>query len=316
MNIVYLDTYTINPGDLGWENLEKLGNLSTYPRTVEEQVIERSIEADCILTNKVVFSKEVIKKLPKLKYIGVTATGYNIIDIPYANEKGIIVTNIPEYGTKAVAQHTFALILALTNKIVEHHNSVKKLDWVKATDWTYTLSPLQELEEKILGIAGMGRIGEATANIGKAFGMKVIFYNRSSKNITGFEQVSKELLFKESDILSLHLPLNNDSEKFINAQTLALMKKNALMINTSRGALIDESATAEALKNGQIAGLGVDVLSQEPPPKENPLLYTPNTIITPHNAWIAKETRQRLLDISTKNLANFIKGNPQNVVSS
>lgn len=314
--IVYLDAYTLNPGDLSWSSLEELGELEVFDRTLPPLIVQRTENAEILLTNKVKVDEVLLEKLPNLKYIGVTATGYDIIDIEATEKKDITVTNIPAYGTEAVAQHTFALLLALTNKVNLHAESVKQGNWTNAQDWTYTLSPLTELFQKTLGIIGFGKIGQKVGEIGKAFGMRVIYHSRSEKGIDWAEKVSREQLLAQSDIVSLHLPLTSDSQEMVNGSFLSQMKTSAILLNSSRGKLIDEMALATALENENIAGAALDVLSQEPPEEENPLLKAPNVIITPHNAWVAKETRQRILDITIENLKGYLSGNLQNVINS
>lgn len=314
--IVYLDAYTLNPGDLSWSALEELGELEVFDRTLPPLIIQRMENTEILLTNKVKVSEDLLEKLPKLKYIGVTATGYDIIDVEATKKKNIVVTNVPAYGTEAVAQHTFALLLALTNKVSLHAESVKKGNWTNAQDWTYTLSPLSELYQKTLGIIGFGKIGQKVGEIGRAFGMKVMYHSRSDKGIDWAEKLELDNLIAQSDVISLHLPLTSESQEMVNESFLSKMKASAILLNSSRGKLIDETALTHALENEVIAGAALDVLSQEPPEEENPLLTAPNVIITPHNAWVAKETRQRILDIVIDNLKAYLSGNPQNVVNS
>ncbi len=316
MNIVYLDGYTVNPGDLSWEPLEKLGNFTVYPRTSPEQVIERSKEADILITNKVRLNKEELKLLPSLKYIGVSATGYDVVNMPAAKERNLTVTNVPGYGTISVAQHVFALILSLTNHVRLHAELNWKGKWSASNDWCYWEKPLVELSGKTLGIVGLGAIGQQTANIGQAFGMKVIATRRDmSKSYPGVDLVNMDRLFSESDVISLSCPLTEENRGFVGKNLLDMMKPTSFLINTARGPLIKEDELAEALIAGKIAGAGLDVLSQEPPVGGHPLENIPNCLITPHIAWASQEARGRLLGILADNIATYIAGKPQNVVS-
>ncbi|MEZ5103603.1 MAG: D-2-hydroxyacid dehydrogenase [Draconibacterium sp.] len=316
MNIVVLDGYTLNPGDLSWEGIKKLGNCTIYDRTPPELTIERAQDADAVFTNKVVFNKEIIKKLPKLKYIGVLATGYNVIDIDEARSAGITVTNIPAYSTNSVAQMVFAHILHFTQHIALHAKSVSDGDWSESIDFAYWKTPQIELNGKTLGIIGFGQIGQAVAQIGIAFGMNIIFNNRSKKD-TGLnvKQVDLDTLLSESDFISVNCPLTSENSGFINKHSIEKMKKTAFLVNTGRGPLINEQDLADALNNGRIAGAGLDVLSIEPASKENPLPKAKNCFITPHIAWATIEARGRLMKTATENLKAFIEGKPQNVVS-
>ncbi len=316
MNIVVLDGYTLNPGDLSWEGIKKLGNCTIYDRTPPELTIERAQDADAVFTNKVVFNKEIIKKLPKLKYIGVLATGYNVIDIDAARSAGITVTNIPAYSTNSVAQMVFAHILHFTQHIALHAKSVSDGDWSESIDFAYWKTPQIELNGKTLGIIGFGQIGQAVAQIGIAFGMNIIFNNRSKKD-TGLnvKQVDLDTLLSESDFISVNCPLTSENSGFINKHSIEKMKKTAFLVNTGRGPLINEQDLADALNNGRIAGAGLDVLSIEPASKENPLPKAKNCFITPHIAWATIEARGRLMKTATENLKAFIEGKPQNVVS-
>lgn len=315
MKIVVLDGHTLNPGDLSWEGLYQFGEVSLYERSTSEEVISRSKEAEIVISNKVPFRADTITQLPHLQYIGVSATGYDIIDIEAARRHHITVTNIPAYGIEAVAQHTFALILALSNQVGVHQPSVLQGDWQKSKDWCYWKSPLTELQGKTLGIIGFGKIGQKVAQIALAFGMKIIYYNRSMKPSEFAQYVDLDTLFQSSDIISLHAPLQATNKGLINAQTIAKMKTNAWLINTARGGLIQESDLAQALNEGRIGGAALDVLQEEPPRAGSPLIGAKNTIITPHNAWCAREARQRLLDILIENLRAYLGGNPQHVVN-
>jgi glycerate dehydrogenase len=315
MKIVVTDGYTLNPGDLSWENIAAMGELVLYDRTPLHMIIEYCREAQVVLTNKVPFSSEVLKQLPQLKFISVTATGYNVIDIDAANQRGVVVSNVPAYGTDSVAQHTFALLLELTNKVGLHAASVAKGEWANAIDWCYTKQPLTELTGKTMGIVGLGNIGRQTAWIAKAFGMQVIYTSRTKKETDLGEFVDMSTLFAQSDVISLHCLLSNDNLQFVNKDLLRLMKPSAYLINTSRGQLVNEQDLADALNKDHIAGAAVDVLSSEPPKANNPLLSAKNCIITPHNAWMSREARQRIMDTTGKNLQAFINGKPINVVS-
>ncbi len=318
MKIVVLDGYGMNPGDLSWNKLEELGEVTVYDRTAPTEVINRSTGADILLTNKVVIDRPVIEKLPDLKYIGVLATGYNVVDIVAAREKGIIVTNIPSYSTASVAQMVFALLLAITNN-VEHYTADNRAGrWSRNADFCYWDAPLTELAGKRFGIVGFGHIGSKVAGIALALGMKVMVLSSKSAHAlpAGVEKAENlNQLLRESDVLSLHCPLTDSTKHLINADTLAKMKPSAILINTGRGPLIDENAVADALNKGKLRGAGVDVMSCEPPTIDNPLLYARNCYTTPHLGWATFEARQRLMDITVANVANFIEGTPTNVVS-
>jgi len=317
MNIVVLDGYPVNPGDLSWTELEKLGNCKIFDRTRADQVVERAIDADILLTNKVAVTEETLNQLSKLKYIGVMATGINIVNTEAAANRGIPVTNVPAYSTFSVAQTAFAHILNLTHHVGEHSASVKNSEWSKSPDFSYWHFPLVELQDLILGIIGMGRIGRTLAEIADKFGMKVIFYDiRESSGLPAkFRKVELETLFRESDVVSLHCPLTQETDKIVNSEKLSWMKSSAFLINISRGPLIDESALAEALNNGKIAGAGLDVLSSEPPQPDNPLLSAKNCYITPHFAWATKAARMRLLQTVIANICAFLQNSPKNVVN-
>lgn len=318
MKIVDLDGFALNPGDISFEAFETLGEFTCYDRTAKDEVIERSKEAEALLINKIIINKEVIDNLSKLKYIGVLATGYDNVDINYAKEKGIVVTNIPGYSTEAVAQMTFAFILEISNKVALHDESVKAFEWSNKEDFCYWKTPITELSGKTIGLLGFGEIGKQVAKIAHAFNMNILVYSRTKKEnecdkyITW---VTKDELFKNSDFVSLHCPLNNDSFEIINKQTLAIMKNSAFLINTARGKLVNEYDLSDALNNEVIAGAALDVLCQEPPSENNPLLNTKNIIITPHISWAAKEARERLVRIAYDNLNGFIQGKTINVVN-
>ena len=313
--IVVTDGYTLNPGDLSWKQLEKLGELTVYDRTKPDEIVERCKDATIVLTNKVPFNEATLAQLPNLKLIGVTATGYNIIDMKAAAQKGIVVSNVPAYGTDSVAQHTFALLLELTNQVGKHAASVAAGGWVKSPDFSYQLSPVTELAGKTMGIVGWGNIGQQTARIAQAFGMKILYYTPSKKENAFATWASLPELFAKSDVISLHCPLKPENTGFVNKELIAVMKPSACIINTSRGPLINEQDLADALNSNQIAGAGLDVLSTEPPSADNPLLSAKNCIITPHNAWISKEARQRVMDVTVENVAAFLKKAPRNKVS-
>ncbi|WP_143307727.1 D-2-hydroxyacid dehydrogenase [Chitinophaga vietnamensis] len=316
-NIVVLDGYALNPGDLNWQPLQALGNVMIYDRTPEQEVAARAKDAHILLTNKAIVSAATIEQLPNLEYIGVIATGYNVVDIAAAKAKGIPVTNVPAYSTASVAQLTFALILELCHHTGLHAESVKAGDWSRSIDFSYWKTPLVELAGKTLGIVGLGQIGQAVARIALAFGMKVIAYHKHPDRdaMAGVDFVTLATCFKEADIISLHCPLNKDNKEFVNAALLSTMKKTAFLINTSRGPLIQENDLAAALKAGALAGAALDVLSTEPPAADNPLITAPNTIITPHIAWATQAARGRLLDTVISNLKAFLDGTPKHVVN-
>ena len=317
MKIVVLDGYTLNPGDLSWETLEALGDCTVYDRSVPEEVVSRSIEAEVILTNKTVLSSETIASLPKLQYIGVLATGYNIVDVEAAGKQGIPVSNVPTYGTESVAQMVFAHLLNLTQNVDHHARTVREGRWSKCADFCYWDIPLIELQGLTMGIIGFGRIGRATARLAQAFGIQVIAYDivPPSKIPDGCEIVQLDEIFRKADVISLHCPLTSETENLINAQRLTLMKPTAFLINTSRGSLVDEQALADALNNEKIAGAGLDVLSVEPATEDNPLITAKNCYITPHIAWATQAARKRLLQVAVHNVAAFLNGKPQNVVN-
>lgn len=316
-SIVVLDGHCLNPGDLSWQGLEGLGKCTVYDRTPPEQVAERIRDADIVLTNKVPVRRELLAGQERLKYIGVTATGYNIIDVDAAREHGIVVTNVPTYGTMSVAQMVFAHLLNLTQRVGDHAEAVREGRWASSPDWCFWDFPLLELGSMTMGIVGYGRIGQATAQLAQAFGMKVIAHNRSAiGGSSNVRQVDLETLFRESDVVSLHCPLTAETTRMVNRERLALMKPTAFLINTSRGALVDEAALADALNSGGLAGAGLDVLDAEPPAAGNPLFTAKNCYITPHIAWATRESRQRLLDLGVENVAEFLAGRPRNVVNS
>lgn len=317
MNIVVLDGYTLNPGDLTWKDLEALGQCTVYDRTPTEEVVPRAKNDEIALTNKTVLSADVIKQLPKLKYIGVLATGYNVVDVEVARDAGIPVTNVPAYSTPSVAQLVFAHLLNLAHHVGAHSETVKNGKWASNIDFCYWDTPLIELAGLTMGIIGFGRIGRATTKLALAFGMKVIAYDivTPASMPQGCQFVGLEDVFRSSDVVSLHCPLTPQTQNIINKERLGLMKKTAFLINAGRGPLVDEQALAQALNNEEIAGAGLDVLSSEPPKKDNPLLKAKNCYITPHIAWATRAARQRLLNVVVDNVASFLAGNPQNVVN-
>jgi glycerate dehydrogenase len=316
MKIVVLDGFTLNPGDLVWDELKQIGECEIYYRTPPELVYERIKNAEIVLTNKVAFRKELLCRLPKLKYIGVLATGYNVVDINTAYELGITVTNIPAYSTDSVAQMVFAHILNFTQRVGFHSDSVRKGDWANNIDFMYMLTPQIELAGKTLGIIGFGKIGQSVAKIALSFKMKIIFHNMSNKKklMPNTQQVDLKAIFTESDFISINCPLTDDNTRFINNNFLQLAKQSVFIINTGRGLLLNEQEVAFALNSGKIAGLGTDVLSTEPPLPDNPLLHAKNCFITPHMAWATKEARKRLMHIAVDNIMKFLEGNPENVV--
>jgi len=318
MKIVVLDGYTLNPGDLSWDGLKSLGNCEFYDRSSPAEVLKRAGGAEMVLVNKIVLSRETISSLPHLKYIGVTATGYNIVDVVAARERGIAVTNVPSYGTRSVAQMTFALLLELTQRVGHHAQTVRDGRWTACPDFCYWDYPLLELDGLTMGIVGFGRIGRSVANLAAAFGMKVLAHSRSSGadvSPVPVDFVDLETLFRRSDVISLHCPLTPETKHLVNAERLSWMRSSALLLNTSRGPLIDETALADALNSNRIAGAGLDVLGIEPPPANHPLLHVRNCLITPHIAWATRAARSRLLAIAIANVQAFLNGNPQNVVS-
>ena len=315
MNIIILDGYTLNPGDLNWENLSSFGNLIYHDRTPAELVATRCKDAHVILTNKTPVTAETIKQATDLKLISVLATGYNIVDTVAARQQNISVCNVPGYGTDSVAQHTWALILELTNRVGRHADSVQAGEWVSATDWCYVKAPILELAGKTLGIIGFGNIGRKVAEIGKAFGMNIVFYNRSQQSCEWATQKTLNEVIAQSDVLSLHCPVTPDNQHFVNKNLLTSMKPTAFLVNTARGQLIHEQELADALNIGQLAGAALDVLSTEPPKSTNPLLSAKNCLITPHNAWISFEARQRIMQATVANIRAYLAGNPINVVN-
>lgn len=318
MKIVVLDGYTLNPGDLSWEGLEALGDLVVYDRTPNNKIIERIGDAEIIFTNKTPLTKEIFDKIPNIKFVGVLATGYNVVDINAAKENGVVVTNIPTYGTTAVAQMTFALLLEMCHHVQEHSEAVKKGAWSNSIDFCFWSYPLIELSGKTFGIIGAGRIGQNSAKIAQALGMKVLafdkFQNKDLENDM-FKYVELDELLVNSDVISLHCPLLEDTKGIINKENISKMKDKVMIINTSRGPLIVEEDLAQALNTGKVAGAALDVLSREPAEMDNPLVSAKNCIITPHIAWAPKESRERLINIAIDNLNAYLNDNPKNVVN-
>lgn len=317
MKIVILDGHTLNPGDLSWKAFEELGELTVYDRSTPDEVKERAKGCDALITNKAIVSAVTIQETESLKYIGVTATGVNIVDVNAASKRKIPVCNVVGYGPDSVAQMVFAHVLNLSHRIGEHTDDVKKGGWTASLDFSYWLHPLLELKGLTFGIYGLGEIGRSVARIALGFGMNVIAYTRDpSRNPPrGVRWRNIENLFAESDFLSLHCPLTPETEKLINSDRLAKMKRSSYILNTGRGQLVDEKALANALNAGRIAGAGLDVLSVEPPTADNPLLSAKNCYITPHNAWATKAARERLLKMSAENLESFVKGTLTNRVN-
>lgn len=317
MKIVVLDGYGVNPGDLSWRTLEELGELTVYERTSACDVVSRAEGADIVLTNKVRMSADIINKLPHLKYIGVLATGYNVVDVEAAANKGVVVTNVPAYSTNSVVQMTFAQILNITNRVAHYAKASRGGKWSECRDFCYLDTPLNELSGKTLGIVGLGNIGYRVACVARDFGMDV--FACTSKNSAdlpdGIQKTTFEGLLGISDVLTLHCPLNASTRGMINKDTISKMKRGSILINTGRGPLVDERDVAEALKSGQLGGYGADVMCKEPPEKDNPLFSAPNAYITPHIAWATFEARTRLIDIAVNNVKAFVEGHPVNVVS-
>lgn len=319
MKLVILDSYTENPGDLSWNWLKDIvDEYEIYEKTPKDKVLERSLDADILVTNKVPVDRALIEKLPKLKFISVLATGFNIIDCEAAKEHGIVVSNIPAYSTDGVAQLVFAFLLELTNQVGLHSKSVNDGEWSRSPYFCYWKTPLVELRGKVFGIVGFGKIGSAVAEIANAFGMKVKAYSPHTRAYAGFgtvDFVSLDEVIETSDVISLHCPLTNETAGLVNAKFLSRMKKTAYLINTSRGPVVNEKDLRAALDSGMIAGAGVDVLSTEPPKEDNPLIGAKNCFITPHIAWASLEARTRLMNIFKDNVKGFVSGEPINVVN-
>ncbi len=316
MRIVILDGYTANPGDLSWQGLEDIGEVTVYDRTKADETVARAADADIVLTNKVIISREIIAQLPRLKYIGVLATGYNVVDIEAAHERGITVTNVPAYSTESVAQMVFAHLLTVTNRTEHYAIENRNGRWTKNPDFCYWDFPHMELAGKTFGIVGLGNIGRRVAEIATAFGMHVKALTSKSADAlpANIEKATLESILSTSDVLSLHCPLTVNTRHLINRETLRQMKPTAILINTGRGPLVDDQAIADALSEGRLAAFCADVLTEEPPKADNPLLKQPNAYITPHIAWASKEARVRLVQVATDNVRAFINGKPQNTV--
>ena len=310
MKIVVLDGYGLNPGDLSWKGMEALGELTVYDRTSPSELMERSEGAEALITNKTLITAENMEALPELKYIGVLATGYNVVDIEAAKARGIVVTNIPAYSTSSVAQMVFAHILNITQRVGHYAEENSKGRWTNNADFCYWDTDLVELDGKKMGIVGFGNIGQATARIAQAFGMEVLLYTSKEQSAMpqGMRKVALDELFAESDVISLHCPLTPDTKEMVNAERLKLMKPGAILVNTGRGPLVNEQDLADALNEGRIAAAGLDVLSVEPANADNPLLGAKNCFITPHIAWATKEARTRLMQIAVQNLKSYQEG--------
>ena len=318
MKITILDAYTSNPGDLSWDAFEEFGKVTVHDRTTPKEVVARCAGCEAVLTNKVVLNAEIMDQLPELKYIGVLATGTNVVDLDYARQRGICVTNIPGYSTDSVVQHILAFMLHFSSMVSIHNDAVDKGDWVNSKDFCFTLGTLNELSGATLGIIGLGTIGRKLAKVADALGMKIVAAHQSSMRRLELpfevEWLPVDEVFARSDFLSLNCPLTLETDKVVNAPRLQKMKSSAVVINTGRGPLVDEQALADALNNGTIAGAGLDVLSTEPPSADNPLLGAKNCVITPHIAWSSIEARSRLIAIAADNLSAYLEGNPKNQV--
>lgn len=315
MKIVVLDGYATNPGDLSWERIERIGELTVYDRSPNadtEEILSRIDNADIVITNKTPLTKEIFARSPKLRYVGVLATGYNVVDVDAAKEHGVTVTNIPTYGTMAVAQFAIAMLLEICHRIGHHSDGVREGAWAKNPDWSYWDYPLIELAGKTMGIVGYGRIGQAVANIAKALGMQVIAYGDPSR---GEPYVEPDAFFARADVISLHAPFTADNAKMINKDTIAKMKDGVILLNNARGQLIDEQDLADALQTGKVYAAGLDVVSVEPITEDNPLLTAKNCFITPHISWAPKEARERIIRATEENLQAFLDGKPINVVN-
>lgn len=319
MKIVILDGHGLNPGDISWAGFEALGEVTLYERTPvddPQEIIHRIGDAQVALSNKVPITEEILAACPNLEYVGVMATGFNQIDLAACAKHQVTVTNIPAYGSEAVAQFTFALLLEITSQVALHNASVKQGDWQRCPDFTYFVKPLMELQEKTIGLIGYGAIAQEVATIAHAFKMKVIYWNHREKTPQAdwAQQVSLAELYQKADIISLHVPLFPETEKMIDQEAIEQMKEGAILINTARGPLLDEEAVANALHSGKLSACGLDVVAKEPIEAENPLLTAPNCWLTPHIAWAAVETRERLMAIGVDNLAQYVKGTPRNIV--
>ena len=318
MKIVVLDGYTLNPGDLSWDGLRELGDCEIYDRTPPEQVVDRAQDADAILINKVEVDGSLMDQLPNLKYIGVLATGYDVVDVEAARERDIPVTNVPTYGTPSVAQMAFAHLLNLTQRVAYHSHTVKEeRRWSEGDEWCYWDYPLVELQGLTMGVVGLGRIGQAVADLAQAFGMHVIAHDPyvDESDVPNVTMVDLDTLFSQSDVVTIHCPLTPETEGLVDAERLASMKETAFILNNGRGPVIDNEALAEALNNGTIAGAGLDVLESEPPAPDNPLLDAKNCYITPHISWATRASRSRLMNTAIDNVEAWMQDSPQNVVN-
>jgi len=318
MKITVLDGYCLNPGDLTWDDLAQFGPYQVFDRTPESQALARAQGAEAVLTNKTPLRAETLRQLPGLRYIGVLATGYNIVDVAAARQHGIVVTNIPTYGTASVAQFVFAILLELCHNVRLHADAVRAGEWARSPDWSFWKTPLVELAGRTMGIVGFGRIGRQTARIADALGMRILAndtWHGETPPYPAFRWAGFEELLRESDVVSLHSPLTPETAGMINSRTLALMKPSAFLINTSRGPLVVDADLADALNAGRLAGAGLDVLSIEPPDASNPLLAARNCLVTPHIAWATREARARLMQLAVENIAAFVAGKPRNVIA-
>ena len=313
--IVVLDGYPLNPGDLDWTMLNEIGQVEIYPRSTPQEVVERAKDAEILIVNKVYIGRDEVKQLPSLKYVLVSATGYNNLDIAVLEEAGIKASNVPDYGSFGVAQHAMALLLSLTNRVFPHYQDVLNSKWMESGDFSYTQAPIIELANKTIGLAGLGKIGYRMGVMAEAMGMYVSYYSRESRDNTWEYHSSFEELLKNSDVISLHLPLTDQTREMINRDSIRLMKKGAFLINTSRGQLINEKDLYDALEQGHLGGAGLDVLTQEPPSEDHILLKARNCVITPHNAWASQDSRSRILDILIENIHSYLSGNPVNLIT-
>ena len=315
-SLTILDAHTCNPGDLSWSEFDAIASCTYHDRSARDEVIERAQDCELVLTNKTILDAGALRALPKLRYIGILATGHNIVDIAAAGERGIVVSNVPGYSTPSVAQAVFALLLELTHRVGHHAQTVREGRWTASTDFCYWDGTLAELSGRTMGIYGYGAIGEAVAKIALAMEMRVIAFRRTweKPSLTGVERATAESIFREADVLSLHCPLSDSTRHLINAASLAVMKPGAFLINTARGALVHEEDLAGALNGGRIAGAGLDVISSEPPDSANPLLTARNCFITPHIGWATREARARLISTAAANVRAFLANSPQNVV--
>jgi glycerate dehydrogenase len=318
MKIAVLDGYCLNPGDLSWDGLRRFGEVEIFERTRVEEVAARAADAELVFTNKTPLPGHVLEQLPKLRYVGVLATGYNVVDVEAARARGVVVVNVPTYGTASVAQFVFALLLELCHNVKLHADAVRAGEWSRSADWSFWKAPLVELAGKTMGIIGFGRIGRHVGRIADAMGMRVVAYDTfhgEAPGHTDFRWAGVEELLAESDVVSLHSPLFPETKGMINARSLTLMKPSAFLINTSRGPLVVDQDLADALNRGTLAGAGLDVLSVEPPAEDNPLLKARNCLVTPHIAWATRDARARLMDLVVENVASFFSGRPRNVVT-